>query len=44
MPYYDTISKIYDTKDIILLCGEDCHGCDYKKWVDIGHHVFVREL
>jgi hypothetical protein len=44
MPYYDIISKIYDTKDIILLCGEDCHGCDYKKWIDIGHHVFVREL
>jgi hypothetical protein len=44
MPYYDKISSIYNASDIILLCGEDIHSCDYMKWINKGHHVFVREL
>jgi hypothetical protein len=44
MPYYDKISKLYSPSEIILMCGEDIHRCDYKKWIDKGHHVFVREL
>ncbi len=44
MPYYDIVSNVYDPKRIILLCGEDIHGCSYKEWIDRGHHVFVREL
>lgn len=44
MPYYDTISKVYNPSDIILLCGEDIHSCDYSTWINKGHHVFVREL
>ena len=44
MPYYDLVTKIYNPNEIILLCGEDIHSCDYNKWVTKGHHVFVREL
>jgi hypothetical protein len=44
MPYYDLISRIYKPNQIILLCGEDCHNCDYNKWLKKGHYVFVREL
>jgi hypothetical protein len=44
MPYYNIISKVYDPSDIILLCGEDIHTCDYRTWINKGHHVFVREL
>lgn len=44
MPYYDLISKIYESNKIILLCGEDLHKCNYNYYVEKGHHVFVREL
>jgi len=44
MPYYDLISKIYESKKIILLCGEDCHGCNAMSFAERGHIVFVREL
>ena len=44
MPYYDLISKVYNSNEIILLCGEDLHFCDYKKYLEKGHYVFVREL
>jgi hypothetical protein len=44
MPYYDKISMIYPASDIILLCGEDIHTCDYMRWINKGHHVFIREL
>ena len=44
MPYYNIISRIYPASDIILLCGEDIHKCDYQMWINRGHHVFVREL
>jgi succinate dehydrogenase flavin-adding protein (antitoxin of CptAB toxin-antitoxin module) len=44
MPFYDVIIKYYDPKNIILLCGEDIHYCDYMNWVNKGHLVFVREL
>ena len=44
VPYYDLISNIYKPDKIILLCGEDIHRCDYKKWVNKGHYVFVREF
>ena len=30
--------------EIILLCGEDEHKCDYQQWLNKGHHVFVREF
>jgi len=44
MSYYDLISSIYNPNEIILLCGEDLHKCDYDKWVNKKHYVFVREL
>jgi hypothetical protein len=44
MPYYDLISEIYKPDEIILLCGEDIHCCNYNEFVIKGYHVFVREL
>lgn len=43
-PYYELVSKIYNPSEIILLCGEDIHCCNYPQLVDRGHTVFVREL
>lgn len=44
MPFYDLICKIYKPNEIILMCGEDIHCCNYNIFVQRGHHVFVREL
>jgi hypothetical protein len=44
MPFYDLVQKYYAPNEIILLCGEDIHRCDYVKWINKGHYVFVREL
>jgi hypothetical protein len=44
MPFYDLVQTVYSPSEIILLCGEDIHNCDYMQWVNKGHHVFVREL
>lgn len=44
MPYYEMINKIYSPDEIILLCGDDIHKCNYKIYVNKGHNVFVREL
>lgn len=44
MPFYDLVYKIYNPNEIILLCGEDTHRCDYYKYLQKGHNVFVREL
>jgi hypothetical protein len=43
MPLYDLIQKYYNNNQIILLCGEDLHDCDYNKYTSKGHYVFVRE-
>ncbi len=44
MPYYKVVTEYYKPDDILLLCGEDKHECNYKEWVNKGHCVFVREL
>ena len=44
MPYYDLITEIYNSNQIILLCGEDLHLCNNNHFLEKGHHVFVREL
>jgi len=44
MPFYDLINQYYNKEKIILICGEDCHNCDYWQFVEKGHKVFVREL
>jgi len=44
-PFYNLISKIYESNKIILLCGDDIiHNCNYKFYIDKGNHVFVREI
>ena len=44
MPFYELVNKIYKSDEIILLCGEDIHCCNYNKLLNRGHNVFVREL
>jgi len=44
MPYYDLVCEKYNPNEIILLCGEDIHCCNYNDFSNKGHHVFVREL
>ena len=43
-PYYELICSIYKPNEIILLCGEDLHYCNYIEYVNKGHFVFVREI
>jgi hypothetical protein len=44
MPHYDLVCSVYKPNEVILICGEDLHPCNYKTYVSKGHHVFVREL
>lgn len=44
MLYYDLISNIYKPNEIILLCGEDSHVCEYHDFLKKGHNILVREL
>jgi hypothetical protein len=44
MPHYDLVKSIYSPNQVIFLCGEDEHPCNYRRLVDAGHTVFVREL
>jgi hypothetical protein len=44
MPYYDLICQVYKPNEIILLCGEDIHCCNYNYFLEKGHNLFVREL
>ena len=44
MPHYDIVRNVYKPHEVILLCGEDLHACDYAKHTATGHYVFVREL
>lgn len=44
IPYYDYICKFYKAEDVVFLCGEDFHNCNYNIILNKGHHVFVREL
>lgn len=44
MPFYDLVNQIYKPNEVILLCGEDTHHCDYNNLIEKGHNVFVREL
>jgi hypothetical protein len=44
MPLYDLVCSIYKPNEIILLCGEDIHCCNYSDFVRKGHTIFVREL
>jgi len=44
MPYYNLVNSVYKPNEIILLCGEDIHDCDYREYLNKGHYIFVREL
>ena len=44
MPFYDLVNKIYNPNEIILLCGEDIHCCNYNELLSRGYNIFVREL
>jgi hypothetical protein len=44
MPYYDLVCHVYKPNEIILMCGEDIHHCNYMDYVNRGHTVFIREL
>ena len=44
MPHYDLICQIYKPNEIILLCGEDIHNCNYNTFLKKGHSLFVREI
>lgn len=44
MPYFELIKSLYKPNEIILLCGEDLHCCNYNYYLNMGHNVFVREL
>jgi hypothetical protein len=44
MPFFDIVQNSYSPNQVILLCGQDIHPCDYDKWTQQGYHVFVREL
>ena len=43
-PYIDLINKIYKPNEIIFICGEDIHNCNYSTLTNYGYNVFVREL
>ena len=44
MPYYNIVNNYYKPSEIIMICGEDLHECNYAYYVKKGHCVFVREL
>lgn len=44
MPFYDLVTQLYNPNEIILMCGEDEHHCNYNDWLSKGHNIFVREL
>lgn len=44
MPYWDIVNKYYNKNQIILICGEDTHNCNYLDYSNNEYNVFVREL
>lgn len=40
----ELVNLFYRPNEIVLLCGEDIHDCNYNVFVDFGYNVFVREL
>jgi hypothetical protein len=51
LPFFDAVSAIYDSKDIVFLCGEDCdldnnyvsHECKLNE-KNAEYNLFIREL
>lgn len=49
LPFFDVVSAIYQSKDIVFLCGEDCdlacdnHTCKLNEQ-NVEYNLFIREL
>jgi hypothetical protein len=47
MPFWKLVNNYYAKEKIVLLCGEDCGGCnvrEHQMYSERGYFVFVREL
>jgi hypothetical protein len=44
LPLYDLICKTYKPSEILMICGEKEHSCDYQKYIDKGHILFSNEF
>lgn len=44
MPLFDLVNQFYKPNEIVMLCGEDIHYCNYMDYVKKGYSLFVREL
>ena len=45
LPYLELVQQTYSKDKIILLCGEDSHGCVVgEPFIRQGYNVFIREL
>lgn len=44
LPFWDIVSQHYAAHEVVMVCGEDLHSCNYAHLSEKGHHVFVREL
>jgi hypothetical protein len=44
MPLFNIVQQTYPPDQVILICGEDAHSCNYEEWTNKGYCVFVREL
>ena len=44
MILWEIVNSAYKPDEIVLLCGEDIHNCNYQDYVNSGYNVFVREL
>jgi len=44
MPFWENVNLAYKPNEIVLLCGEDYHQCNYHFFDEHGYNVFVREL
>lgn len=44
LPFYEEIMKYYTTKEVVLMCGEDLHTCEYTSYFEKGHIFFMREM
>jgi len=43
LPFLEFVKKYYKPSEIIFICGEDSHTCDFKHTLS-DHSVFIREL
>jgi hypothetical protein len=44
IPLYNLVCEYYKPSEMLMLCGEDLHPCNYNELISKGHTVFVREL